>query len=75
MSKYPISQYPLRLSEPLLCELPRRVREFVEEVDTSISRKVTVEQDLQIVNNLYICTVCNKYNPEGASCERENCPW
>ncbi len=52
-----------------------RVKEFVEEVDKSISRKVTVEQDLQIVNNLYICTFCNKYNPEGTSCEKENCPW
>lgn len=52
-----------------------RVKEFVEEVDKSISRKVTVEQALKIVSNLDVCTVCNQTNRDGTSCEKENCPW
>ena len=37
--------------------------------------KVTVEEALKVANNLHICTVCNKYNPEGKNCGKDNCDW
>lgn len=61
-------------------ENPEWVKSFIKEVDVgdeySKKRKIITKEALQIVNNLYICTVCNQYNPEGTNCgKRDNCPW
>jgi len=55
---------------------PAWVTDFVERVDVLETSEVTAKDALQIVNNLYICTVCNQYNPEGTNCgKKDNCPW
>lgn len=55
---------------------PFWVETFVTEVDMSEKPSVSAKEALQIVNNLYICTVCNQYNPEGTNCgKKDNCPW
>lgn len=61
-------------------ENPEWVKNFIKGVDAgdeySKKRNITTKEALQIVNNLYICTVCNQYNPEGTNCgKRDNCPW
>lgn len=57
---------------------PLWVHYFTRKVDSNWQTKkvITANQALEIVNNLYICTVCNKYNPEGTNCgKKDNCPW
>lgn len=60
---------------------PLWVRKFIDEVDMLDDEDreqdiVTAKDALEIVNNLYICTVCNQYNPEGTNCgKKDNCPW
>ena len=61
-------------------ENPGWVKSFISEVDKrdeyAKKRSITTKEALQIVNNLYICTVCNQYNPEGTNCgKKDNCPW
>jgi hypothetical protein len=59
-------------------ENPEWVREFVHQIDgcKQTNDPITVEEALEIVNNFYICTVCNQYNPEGTNCgKKDNCPW
>lgn len=59
-------------------ENPGWVYNFVKEIDKNrqVGEQITVKDCLKIVNNLYICTVCNQYNPEGTNCgKKDNCPW
>lgn len=61
-------------------ENPKWVQRFILGVDvedlSECQAYVTAKDALEIVNNLYICTVCNQYNPEGTNCgKRDNCPW
>jgi hypothetical protein len=59
-------------------ENPEWVKEFVSKVDIGrlVGTLISAEDALEIVSNLYICTVCNKYNPEGTNCgKKDNCPW
>jgi hypothetical protein len=57
-------------------ENPSWVRKFVDKVDEKLGiSNVTTVQALEILNNLHICTVCNKYNPEGKNCGKDNCDW
>jgi hypothetical protein len=55
---------------------PSWVSNFIQKIDSLPQREVTSSQALHVLNNLYICTVCNKYNPEGTNCgKKDNCPW
>lgn len=54
---------------------PKWVKDFIYQVDDTLKGDVTVSRALEIVNNLYICTTCNKYNPEGKNCGKDNCDW
>lgn len=54
---------------------PKWVKDFIYQVDETLEGNVTVKRALEIVNNLYICTTCNKYNPEGKNCGKKNCDW
>lgn len=62
-----------------LLENPNWVREFISKIDSlqleEKPSKITAKQALEVVNNLHICTVCNKYNPEGKNCGKDNCDW
>lgn len=55
---------------------PRWVHSFIQKVDSLPLSKVTASEALKVINNLYICTVCNQFNPEGTNCgKKDNCPW
>jgi len=57
---------------------PDWVKKFVSKIDNNrqVGDTITVKDALEVVNNLYICTVCNQYNPEGTNCgKKDNCPW
>ena len=67
-----------------LIENPSWVKDFISKIDSlplveepgeAIFIPVTAQQALEVVNNLYICTVCNKYNPEGKNCGKDKCDW
>lgn len=66
-----------------LLENPGWVREFIIKIDSlpivvepdEMNIPITAHQALEVMNNLYICTVCNKYNPEGKNCGKDNCDW
>mgnify|MGYP000438065330 CR=1 FL=1 len=56
---------------------PLWVHYFLTSVDSlwETTKDITAQQALEIVNNLYICTICNRYNPEGKNCGKDNCDW
>jgi len=57
---------------------PLWVHYFTRGVDSNwqTEKVVTAKKALEVLNNLYICTVCNQYNPEGTNCgKKDNCPW
>ena len=63
---------------------PDWVKRFIEKIDDSsiiplksgeMNASITAQQALEILNNLHICTVCNRYNPEGKNCGKDNCDW
>jgi len=63
---------------------PEWVKKFINKVDDrqiiplkqgETNASITATQALEVLNNLYICTKCNKYNPEGTKCSREDCDW
>jgi len=63
---------------------PDWVERFINKVDDrqiiplkqgEMNASITATQALEVINNLYICTKCNKYNPEGIKCSREDCDW
>lgn len=57
-------------------ENPDWVKAFINSLDSNfLLNNVTVEKALYILDNLHICTVCNKYNPEGKNCGKDNCDW
>jgi hypothetical protein len=66
-----------------LLENPDWVQEFISKIDSlPIEKKpnemnipITAQQALEVVNNFHICTVCNKYNPEGKNCGKDKCDW
>lgn len=57
---------------------PEWVTKFTIEIDGCKVdyTPITVEECTKVIDNLYICTVCNTYNPEGTNCgKKDNCPW
>lgn len=66
-----------------LIENPSWVKDFISKIDSLLlveepgetNIPVTAQQALEVVNNLHICTVCNKYNPEGKNCGKDKCDW
>ena len=67
-----------------LLKNPKWVNSFISEVDNcsviplkqgEMNASITAQQALKVLNNLYICTVCNQYNPEGKNCGKDNCDW
>jgi hypothetical protein len=75
-----VEVYPLRsyVDSIKYDKNPGWVYDFVKKVDTDkqVGEQITAGECLKILNNLYICTVCNKYNPEGTNCgKKDNCPW
>ena len=56
---------------------PLWVHYFTRKVDSNwqTEKVVTAKRALEVLNNLHICTNCNKYNPEGKNCGKDNCDW
>lgn len=55
---------------------PKWVYTFIKQIDRLPQSQITSSQALDILNNFYICTVCNLYNPKGTNCgKKDNCPW
>lgn len=50
-------------------------REIIPLKQGEINASITAQQALEVLDNLHICTVCNKYNPEGKNCGKDNCDW
>lgn len=71
-------------SQIVTVDNPSWVKTFINKIDDSsiiplkqgeMNTSITAQQALEVLDNLHICTVCNKYNPEGKNCGRENCDW
>ena len=75
--KIQVRSYVTRADEYVTAFNPDWVTDFVIEVDSleENQKSVIAKEALQILSNLYICTNCNKYNPEGKNCGKDNCDW